>query len=639
MSNIMNDLRVKNHVSRNGFDRSQRVCFTAKVGEILPVSYFDILPGDSLRLKLNSFGRTQPVQTATFARFREYYDVFFVPYRLLWDKFPAFVVGSSNAYHAQSSTEGVPNFSSMPFSYLGQLFLMFTHDYYNDAWDAPDRSTIVYDDGGLPAVESAARLLRYLGYPFDVYMEKDSAHPGYYKFKDKYSNPTSDNLLMTSVSLMPLLAYQKVYQDYFRFPQWEQATPQSYNLDYILRDADLQIYGPNYRQLSMRYCNYDKDYFLGRMPNSQFGDVANVTAYINPEDTQMDVNLNDVEVSLKGHIVSKSHSASATSSMGWTQGLRSTSAFLNTGSVYNDDIVLPLLDEANVSLDDPTGKVVDNKTILSQWAGGRRAYADLQGLYTQFTILALRRAQAVQKLREITQLSSPDYKSQMAAHWNVNVSDSESYLCKHLGGCSANLDVSEVINNNLAADSDIASIHGRGIITGNGSLDYKFNEHGILLVTYHVKPIPEYEQTKIFNRNLFKLKQTDFPQPEFDRIGMQELHYFEANMDAAAFETGNTDKAFEPIGYVPRYCEYKTNVDVIKGEFLNSLKPWVLPFTQYAEPNDDSSSYLQFKVKANVADNIFGLQATADSSTDVFLNSLYLDAKFVSNLDRNGMPY
>lgn len=639
----MNDLRVKNHVSRNGFDRSQRVCFTAKVGEILPVSYFDILPGDSLRLKLNSFGRTQPVQTATFARFREYYDVFFVPYRLLWDKFPAFVIGSSNAYHAKNDKESVPNFPSMPYTTLGKLFFTFTYPFF-EQWDAKNygADSITYDDGGLPQVQTAARLLRYLGYPFDVYMEKDTAHPGYYKFKEQYSNPTTDTLLSTAVSIMPILAYQKVYQDYFRFPQWEQAAPQSYNLDYILNESTLDLSIPNHRQLSMRYCNYDKDYFLGRMPNSQFGDVANVTTYIN--DSMADVNFNNAEINLGGTLYSKNlDPGGPTFSRGTTNWVGSNSDigsyWPTSGNVDRTTLGLSLSNDPLESHLSPEDGELFNVQTISQHPGGRRAYADLQGLYTQFTILALRRAQAVQKLREITQLSSPDYKSQMAAHWNVKVSDSESYLCKHLGGCAANLDVSEVINNNLAADSDIASIHGRGIITGNGSLDYKFNEYGILLVTYHVKPIPEYEQTKIFSRNLFKLKQTDFPQPEFDRIGMQELHYFEANMDAAAFETGETDKAFEPIGYVPRYCEYKTNVDVIKGEFLNTLKPWVLPFTQYAEPNSDSSSYLQFKVKANVADNIFGLQATPDSSTDVFLNSLYLDAKFVSNLDRNGMPY
>lgn len=633
MSNIMNDLKVKNHVSRNGFDRSQRVCFTAKVGEILPVSYYDILPGDSLRMKLNSFGRTQPVQTATFARFREYYDVFFVPYRLIWDKFPAFIVGSSNAFHASSIVDSVPTFSSMPYCTLYNLFRSFTFNYANH-WPSGQNSK---DDGGLDSRKTAVRLLEYLGYPFSVYMEPDLTHPGFYKFKSQYSG-TAVTLLNTAVSLFPLLAYQKVYQDYFRFPQWENAAPQSYNLDYILSDDNLAIDTPNYRQLSMRYCNYDKDYYLGRMPNSQFGDVANVTTYINPDDTKMDVDLNNANVLLSGTMLANSYSGSATSSMGWTQAPHSRDAWLSTGSVTKNRIPLSLV-SGKQDIEAPDATPLDNVLTLSQSAGGSRPYADLQGLYTQFTILALRRAQAVQKLREITQLSSPDYKSQMAAHWNVKVSDSESYLCKHLGGCAANLDVSEVINNNLAADSDIATIHGRGIITGNGSLDYKFNEYGILLVTYHVKPIPEYEQPKIFNRNLFKLKQTDFPQPEFDRIGMQELHYFEANMDSAASDEPNTDKAFQPIGYVPRYCEYKTNVDVIKGEFLNSLKPWVLPFSQYAEPNEQSSSYLQFKVKPNVADNIFGLAATPSSNTDVFLNSLYIDAKFVSNLDRNGMPY
>ena len=103
MANIMDFKSVRNNVHRAGFDLSSRMCFTAKVGEMLPVKHWDLLPGDSFKIDGKSFMRTLPVQKATFGRVREYYDFYFVPYNLLWDKFESWIVQTKNAYHAKSN--------------------------------------------------------------------------------------------------------------------------------------------------------------------------------------------------------------------------------------------------------------------------------------------------------------------------------------------------------------------------------------------------------------------------------------------------------------------------------------------------------------------------------------------------------
>ena len=46
---------------------------------------------------------------------------------------------------------------------------------------------------------------------------------------NSYSQRRCFNL---SVNLFPLAAYQKVYQDFFRWSQWESADPTSYNFDW-----------------------------------------------------------------------------------------------------------------------------------------------------------------------------------------------------------------------------------------------------------------------------------------------------------------------------------------------------------------------------------------------------------------------
>ena len=91
MANIMSQVDFRNKPSRNGFDLSMKRNFTAKVGEILPVWYKSIIPGDKFRIDLKSFTRTQPLNTAAYGRIREYYDLYFVPMESIWNKFPEIV--------------------------------------------------------------------------------------------------------------------------------------------------------------------------------------------------------------------------------------------------------------------------------------------------------------------------------------------------------------------------------------------------------------------------------------------------------------------------------------------------------------------------------------------------------------------
>ena len=73
------------------------------------------------------------------------------------------------------------------------------------------------------------------------------------------------------VNLLPLLAYQKVYYDFFSNSQWEKHLAYSYNVDYWDGTSQLTVV-PD--MLKLRYANYPKDYFMGMLPNSQYGSVA-----------------------------------------------------------------------------------------------------------------------------------------------------------------------------------------------------------------------------------------------------------------------------------------------------------------------------------------------------------------------------
>lgn len=569
---------VKNNVHRSGFDLSRRNCFTAKIGEILPVMCEEVLPGDKWSIDIRQFMRTAPVQTASFGRVRQYYDFYFVPYNLLWDKFDAWVMQTKNAYHSKSIVAPADEFSSQPFLLWSNVYSyvngLHSRVVYNDS-----SQSLQNEEGSSTSYYQASKLLAYLGYPINSGQGTDSS---------------------LAMNIFPLLAYQKIYQDYFRFAQWEDAAPWTYNLDFILNEnqlstdisdlsqANFDVNNPTL--FTLRYCNYDKDYFNGLLPSPQYGDTA-IAGPLN----------GDVSISNTLFINTKYGSGGSP---------LKTSPSGNEVSLWIDD----------VSIGGKQINVDGSSKLLGM---------DSLGL----SVLLLRQAECLQKWKEITLSGSPDYREQLQKHWNVNVSRDNSYLCQYLGGMASDIDISEVINTNLDTSGSQADIHGKGVSAGDGHINFQSHQYGLILCVYHAKPIIEWENSTLCARLLTKTKATDYAIPEFDNVGMQSVLRGEfLGIDQQGFA--------DPVGYAPRYIEYKTSYDRVNGAFETTLKPWVIPHNLQGSPDSDNPlTFKSFKVGAAVLDNMFGLQASDIVETDQFYNTAYIKANVVRNLSRDGLPY
>ena len=79
------------------------------------------------------------------------------------------------------------------------------------------------------------------------------------------------------VNILPILAYQKIYYDFFSNSQWEKHLAYAYNVDYW---PGITSIIPTKDMLKIRYANYPKDYFMGVLPNSQYGSVAVLPSFI-----------------------------------------------------------------------------------------------------------------------------------------------------------------------------------------------------------------------------------------------------------------------------------------------------------------------------------------------------------------------
>ena len=606
MANIMDFKSVRNNTHRAGFDLSSRMCFTAKVGEMLPVKHWDLLPGDSFNIDGKSFMRTLPVQKATFGRVREYYDFYFVPYNLLWDKFESWIVQTKNAYHAKSNLAAADNFSTSPYftdsDIVGAYSSMGSSESqaYLDYWH-------VGTDKAKYAQGDMAKLLTYLGYPTSL------APAG---VKNLALNP------------FPLLAYHKIYQDYFRFSQWEDAAPWTYNLDYILSEDKLHMditgmmsnrSGNTPTIFTLHHVNFDKDLVNGMLPQPQYGDVA-------------------IAGPLSGDF-SGLHAVWPSS--GLAHDLRFTGTSHQSGYEF-----FPIGYDANSS---STGSPISQNTLRVNGLTGSPVQLRLNNVSPDnsplqlplsgsnisagLSILVLRQAEALQKWKEITLSGDSDYKEQISKHWNVPSSQYNSYRCQYLGGFARNLDVSEVINTNLQGEDGVADIAGRGLSASNGKIHFKNNDlYGLIMCIYHAKPIVEWNSLNILHPCLTKTKATDYAIPEFDSIGMQPL------LRLNIMYAGNSPTV--PAGYVPRYAEYKTDLDMYKGSFTSTNLNWILPHTLATVSQTQTPlTYRAFKVPPTICDNMFVAKADATVASDPLLNTIYFDVKAVRNLSRDGMPY
>lgn len=610
---------LQNHPHRSGFDIGRKNAFTAKVGELLPV-YWDIsMPGDKYKFNVEYFTRTQPVETSAYTRLREYFDFYAVPLRLLWKSAPSVLTQMQdiNQIQALSFTQNLALGTYLPSLSLNN----FNTALYslNGASNNPGNSSGFSNMFGFFRSDLSWKLLSYLGYG-NLLGTNPSAGNRWWstslKNNDDAANYTQQYIQNNRVNVFPLLAYQKIYQDFFRWSQWENANPSSYNVDYFSGISPSLIssmpssssdYWKSDTMFDLKYCNWNKDMLMGVLPNSQFGDVAVI-------------DISSTEGPIPNSIVLKDPKSKASSEV------------ITTAS-YNAPLT-PLSFAANSA---------STSNIIPQ---GSTLQVNLSNLQSQFTVLALRQAEALQRWKEISQSGDSDYREQIRKHFGVNLPQALSNMCTYIGGISRNLDISEVVNNNLAAEGDTAVIAGKGVGTGNGSFTYTTNEHCVVMCIYHAVPLLDYTITGQ-DGQLLVTDAESLPIPEFDNIGMEVLpmsQIFNSSL-ATAFNLFNA-------GYNPRYFNWKTKLDVINGAFTTTLKSWVSPVTEsllsgwarFGGSTPDSTTkvalnYKFFKVNPSVLDPIFGVNVDSTWDTDQLLVNSYIGCYVARNLSRDGVPY
>lgn len=576
--NPLDRVRISTH--RSSFDLSSKKLFTAKVGEILPCYWQIAIPGNKYRISSDWFTRTVPVNTAAYTRIKEYYDFYAVPLRLISRALPqAFTQMTDYMTSAASSDKNTTALSSVPYTTMAQFNALLL------AANAGDQ-TNTRDDAGLPYVYGACKLLDLLGYGSMI----DKANTGKAAITKKYLGLDTlgdgDNPLVYSVSqtvnMLPILAYQKIYFDFFSNSQWEKHLAYAYNVDYWQGTSYVSLCSD---MLKMRYANYPKDYFMGILPSSQYGSVAVLPSNYDPSYSSNNV---------------LAHSSGANSPIGLIENGSST-----------------------------TNAIVSNSSNSLRSAT----------LNSDLSALSIRATEYLQRWKEVVQFSSKDYSDQMAAQFGVKAPESMGNHSHYIGGWSNVININEVVNTNLDTDSSQASIAGKGISSQSGhTITFDCGaEHQVIMCVYHAVPLLDWNLTGQ-NPQLTVTAVSDFPQPAFDQLGMQAVPALNLQNNPGRSVSGS-------IGYNLRYWQWKSSIDTVHAAFRTgaAYQSWVAPLDGWQVLTSSGAwSYQSMKIRPQQLNSIFVPQVDATNCSvafDQLLCNVNFQVYAVQNLDRNGLPY
>ena len=460
-------------VKSNVFDLSHWCMSSFNMGELIPATWVEMLPGDKFDISTEKFLRFAPLASPIMHEVNTYCHWYFVPTRILWTAFPEWITGES----------------SVAAPYMNGLEDM--------------------DPGTLGD---------YLG----------------------YSQYTGAGGLDFNVSPLPIAAYCKIFDEYYRDQNLQSET--YFN---VVNGQNALYEGVGAGTPFKRAWNHD--YFTSCLPFAQQEGAVEVPL----TETQT------VDVTLKSGTPIP------------VQSFRKVS----DGSLISD---------GNVRSELTTGIIEDGTSDENAVIDlGTSHEVDVQGSAT--TINTLRRAFRLQEWLEKTARGGRRYIEHILSHFGVKSSDARLQRPEYICGSKGRMVISEVLSSAQTVDQSsndvpIGQMAGHGVsMVGSGKKFYRAEEHGYLMCIVSVMPKTAYSQG--IHKSLQRFDKLDYAWPSFAQIGEQEVKLSELYIGAEAPAT-----LAETFGYIPRYSEYKTLPDKISGEFKDSLEFWTLARKFSAKP-------------------------------------------------------
>lgn len=538
------------NLQRNAFDLSFASKFTASVGMLLPCFCKEVNPNEHFRINPQLFLRTVPMNSAAYVRLKQYCEFYFVPYRLLWRSFPQFIAGTSNQFSMAIRDGSKEN--SVPFIKLQTILNLL-----KNTTDSPDSA-------GYPFKAGAVRLLDMLGYGINTVNV------------DSLISASASKTFDSSFSIFRLAAYQKIYSDYYRNPDYESVNVQSFNFDGIL--GSVEVDAPITSQFFLRYRDWKKDYFNVVKPSFQGSDF-----------------------------------------------MSSTFTPFTFPSTDNNNQFLPA---SQKNANNFQGVIQSSNTPGSfglSIANLRSAYA-LDKLYRLMVSAKDGSYSEQMKVRFGIDASDDDWKSQFigAIDAPITISEVETTADTYDG-------------NDIG--SAAGTLYGKGSSLSNGNIDFTAKEHGIIMGIFSILPECDYASNMIDPFNV-KLQRSDFFQPEFADLGKQPtpLYQFMFDKDTDMSKVLGYNIRYAEyktsIDSVHGVFNGASSVDKSNQSYNAWVAPRNTPLVQYS--NGATVSF--FKALPSVLNSVMVQQYDGTEASDQFLVNANFNVQAIRPMSIFGEP-
>jgi len=458
----------KKNPNKSRFNLSHEHKLAFRPGFLTPVLTLETMPGDYFQIDTEFMFRFSPMYYPVMQKYTMRCDYFYVPNRILWPSV-------DDEHPAESGwTAFIQNLGSV----------------------AIDHPTVDYE-AKLQTLYANNQVLSYMGIPLI----------------DAGPNTTTE---ITSLNALPLSAYLKIWDEYYRNTQLEVArwfrlqngdNTTAFGVAFADWQSTVGLTGQEYMCAPAKW---EKDYFTSALPTPQIGEAILVP------------------------------------SLG-----------------YNDDgTIKPSI------VYNPDGTVAAAGTVAIDANGelGSSATAGQVALETQATIRQLRLAETLQSYYErLMKIGNRyrDYIEGMFGHDPMPLTIDRPVL---IGSKFGRVQISDVMTTAYTSTTNkTGDFVGQANLyeSGGYELDQFCGEHGWIIAILQVNPNTNYGQgiDRFWRRTL----PTEYPMDMFSSIGDQEILKEEVLYNARTTESAKNQETF---GYIPRFAEMKYKNNLTVGELL-----------------------------------------------------------------------